>query len=132
MTHAADDDQPADSTAGATPSSPDAIRADIEQTRAELAETVDALGDKLNVKAQAADKADAAKQKVAATAAQARAAAPEPVQHALDSVGAKAGPAAHQLAVTTEPHRGKILAGTGAALLLLLVVRRRRKNRATA
>lgn len=39
----------------------EAIRRDIERTRAELAGTVDALSDKLNVKKQASDKVDVAK-----------------------------------------------------------------------
>jgi MYXO-CTERM domain-containing protein len=112
----------------ATPSDPEAIRADIEQTRAELAETVDALSDKLNVKAQATSKVDAAKHKVADAAGQAKAAAPEPVQHALETVGEKAAPVAHQVAVKTQPHRGKILAGVGAAALVLFAVRRRRQR----
>ncbi len=120
-----------ESSGAATPSDPDAIRADIEQTRAELAQTVDALSDKLNVKAQAAGKVgaakDAAKQKVAGAASQAHAAAPEPVQHVLGSVGEKAGPVAQQVAAKVEPHRGKIIAGAVAALVVVLVVRRRRK-----
>ena len=49
MTHDAPDAQP--------PSDADAVRADIEATRAELAETVDALHQKLDVKARAGDKA---------------------------------------------------------------------------
>ena len=130
MTHAAEPEG-SDASAAATPSDPDAIRADIEQTRAELAQTVDALSDKLNVKAQAGDKAaaakEAARQKVAAAAAQAHAAAPAPVQHALDSVGQKAGPVVHQAAGKIEPYRGKIAAGAVVALIALFVVRRRRR-----
>jgi uncharacterized protein DUF3618 len=114
------------------PSDPEAIRADIEQARTELADTVDALSDKLNVKAQAAGKAtaakEAAKDKVGAAAEQVRAAAPPPVQHALDSVGEKAGPVVQQVAAKTEPHRSKIIAGAAAALVVLVVVRRRRKR----
>jgi MYXO-CTERM domain-containing protein len=112
------------------PTDPDAIRAEIEQTRAELAETVDALASKLDVKGQAADKAEAAKAKVGAKASQAKAAAPEPVQHVMDTVGAKAGPVAHQVNAKVEPHRGKLIAGVGAGLLVLLVLRRRRHSSA--
>src|SRR5829696_4090820 len=47
---------------------PDAIRQDLAQTRAELGETVDAVGDKADVPSRAretvADKADAAKARV--------------------------------------------------------------------
>ncbi|HEV7206307.1 MAG TPA: DUF3618 domain-containing protein [Jatrophihabitans sp.] len=58
MTHAAEPTPPADADA-------DAVRADIEATRAELAQTVDALQDKLNVKARASAKASETAQKVA-------------------------------------------------------------------
>lgn len=118
-------------------SDPDAIRADIEQTRAELAETVDALGAKLNVKAQASDAITSAKQtvtdtvkdKAASAAGSVRNVTPAPVQSALDTVGAKAAPVAHRVAATTEPYRGKVLAGAGIALLVLLIVRKRRSAR---
>jgi cobalamin biosynthesis Mg chelatase CobN len=43
-------------TAPATSNDPDAIRAEIEQTRADLAQTVDALHAKLDVKTRAKDK----------------------------------------------------------------------------
>lgn len=137
MTHADDtsrDDAAADVTANVPaaeqlpPTDPDAIRAEIEETRADLAETMDALGSKLDVKGQAADKATAAKQKVSEKASQARAAAPQPVQSALDSIGEKARPVVHQVAVKAEPHRGKIIAGTGVTVLVLLILRRRRKD----
>ena len=125
------DEQPADESVDAPQSNdPDAIRADIERTRAELAETVDALSAKLDVRAQASDKADAAKAKAGELAGQAKAAAPEPVQHAMDAVGAKAAPLAHQVNVSTEPHRGKIIAGVGAAFVVFVVLRRRRRGAA--
>lgn len=38
---------------GATPQDPDQLRADIERTRAELADTVDALTERLDVKSRA-------------------------------------------------------------------------------
>jgi len=43
-------------TAPSTPSDPEAIRADIERTREDLAQTVDALHAKLDVKTRARDK----------------------------------------------------------------------------
>jgi F0F1-type ATP synthase membrane subunit b/b' len=106
----------------------DAVRADIEATRAELAETVDALHDKLDVKAQASEKVSEAKQKVSEGAARAKAAAPEPVQHALDRVGEKAGPMGRQLSEQAAPHRGKIIAGVVAVAVALFVVRKRRSG----
>jgi len=56
MTHAAEPSPPTDA---------DAVRADIEATRAELAQTVDALQDKMNVKARASAKASELTQRVA-------------------------------------------------------------------
>jgi ElaB/YqjD/DUF883 family membrane-anchored ribosome-binding protein len=49
MTHSPD---------GTTPQSPDALRADIERTRAELADTVDALTARLDVKSRAQARAE--------------------------------------------------------------------------
>jgi len=105
-----------------TPSQADAVRAEIEATRAELAETVDALHDKLDVKARATEKVAEAKVRVSETASRAKAAAPPPVQHALDRVGEKAGPVSQQLA----PHRSKIIAGAAAVAVALFIVRKRR------
>ena len=111
------------------PASVDEIRTDIEQTRAELAKTVDALSDRVNVKARAGDKVGEAKAKVSGAAAQAKAKAPEPVQRALDTVGAKAGPIAHQAAERIRPYRKQILVGVGASTAaLLLILRRKRKT----
>ena len=108
-----------------TPSQAEAVRAEIEATRADLAETVDALHDKLDVKGRATDKVAEAKQKVSEGASRAKAAAPPPVQHALDRVGEKAAPIAHQAA----PHRNKIMAGAAAVAVALLVLRKRRMAR---
>jgi hypothetical protein len=61
--HAANGRHPT-TTTPTTSSDPDAIRADIEQTRADLAETVDALHAKLDVKAQAKAKVAGVKDSV--------------------------------------------------------------------
>ena len=122
------------------PTDADAIRNDIEQTRAELADTVEQVIGKLDVKAQAADKVDSVKSAAtdrvdsvkgaaAEKASQAKAAAPAPVQNALDSIGQKAGPPAHRATEAVAPHRGKIVAGAAGGLLILLIVRRRRRAR---
>jgi hypothetical protein len=60
----------------------EAIKADIEQTRAELASTADALAAKLDVKAQAGRKAQAARARVSTTYRSARRSVTEPVQQA--------------------------------------------------
>ena len=109
--------------------SDDEIRADIEQTRNELAETVDQVIDKLNPKTQVSDKAHAVRDAAAARATQAKEAAPPPVQHVLDSIGQRTAPVAKQVNDATAPHRSKIAAGVAAAVVALLVVRRVRSRR---
>ena len=90
------------------PSDLDAIRTDIEQTRAELV--------------------DAVKQAAVDKASQAKAAAPAPVQSALNSIGDKAGPPAHRAGEAVSPYRNKIIAGVTAGLVVVLIVRRRRRE----
>jgi uncharacterized Zn finger protein (UPF0148 family) len=93
--------------------SPDAIREDIERTRAQLAETVDALNERLNVKHQAHLKADAAK----AAAAEKL----EVAKHtASDSVAA---------AKQYQKQIVSVAAGVAAIASLLLVLRRARNRR---
>ena len=104
----------------------DVVRSDIEQARAELAATVDALSDKLDVKARAGDKVSEAKAKVVEGAARAKQAAPPPVQHALDVAGAKAAPVVSQVAHKAAPHRNKLLAGAVVAAVVLVIARKRR------
>jgi hypothetical protein len=89
MTHAAEPTPPTDA---------ETVRADIEATRAELAQTVDALHHKLDVKAQAAAKVADARMKLNDGVARARA----------------------------NPHRTEIVVGGIVALLAVVIVRRRR------
>jgi hypothetical protein len=100
------------------------VQSDIEQARADLAETVDALAGKLDVKAQASHKVAEAKQKAADTATRMKQSAPPPVQHALDVAGEKGRP----LVQKAEPHRNKIIAGVAVAVVLVLIVRKMRRG----
>lgn len=102
-----------------------AIQADIEQTRAELADTVDALSVKLDVKAQAAQKAHELGERATTKVEQAVAAAPEPVQQALGRAAATARPAVER--ASADPARTAKIAG--AVLVVLLVLRRVRRSR---
>jgi hypothetical protein len=96
------------------------LRAEIQHTRDELANTVAAIADKVNVKARAQEKVSGAKHRVSDVAAQAKNSAPPPVQHALDAVGEKAAPAVQRAA----PYRKQILLGLLGALAVYTVVRR--------
>ena len=109
-------------------SSPAEIKSKIEQDPAEPSDIADHLSDTPNVKSQVGHRVESVKETVSARAAQAKAAAPPQIQHALDKVGEKAGPVAHQINAKTEPHRSKIVAGAVAALAVLLLLRRRRRR----
>jgi ElaB/YqjD/DUF883 family membrane-anchored ribosome-binding protein len=104
----------------------EAVRADIEAARDELAQTVDALHDKLDVKGRASDSVAAAKERIAETAQRAKAAAPQPVQQALDRAGERAAPVVTQTSQQLAPHRGKIIAGAVGLLVVVWILRRRR------
>ena len=84
---------------------PDAIRQDIEQTRAEMSETVEAIGYKADVPSRAkeavSEKVDNVKSKVSDTAARAR----EAVSGTSSRVGA-ATPSAGQVTQTTRRAAG--------------------------
>jgi septal ring factor EnvC (AmiA/AmiB activator) len=110
---------------------PQVLREEIERTREQLGETIEALAAKADVKAQAQQKlsqltarlktaAGQAKQRAAATSASISKATPEPVQRAASTA-----------AVTARRHRGPLAAAAGAAgaavLALLLILRRRRR-----
>lgn len=117
-----------DDAAADRPSGSEEIKADIERTRAELADTVDQVADKLNVKSQVGHKAESIKETASERAAQAKAAAPPTVRHALDTVGEKAGPPAHRANAAVAPYRGKIAAAVAVGAVILLVVRRKRSH----
>jgi hypothetical protein len=71
----------------------DNIKSDIRSTRAELAHTVDALAAKFDVKTQAGARAHDAGQKAIAAFEHAKAATPEPMQHAVGKLESAAAPA---------------------------------------
>lgn len=105
------------------------IREDIDRTRGELADTVDGLAQKMDVKSQAADRLAAAKQRAQVALHRARQSAPEPVGRAADATAAKLGPPARSAAAAVRPHRAKIAAGAGLAAVVALVVRRRHRRK---
>ena len=90
--------------------SPDQLRQEIEQTRAELGDTVEALAAKADVKAQVKDKLDATKEDVkekvttqaAAVKEKVAGAIPEPVKEKVTSGAAQLN---EKVAARTEPLR---------------------------
>jgi hypothetical protein len=106
----------------------DAVRADIAEARAELAATVDALSEKLDVKARAREKVAVARQQTKAVGRRIKGATPEPVQRAMGRVGEKAAPVMHTVSEKTAPHRAKIAAGAAVIVVALVVIVRRRRS----
>jgi UDP-3-O-[3-hydroxymyristoyl] glucosamine N-acyltransferase len=70
--------------------SPDEIEADIAQTRARLADSVDALADKVNVKARAQEKVDDVKTTAQAKVNEVKATAQAKAEEVLATAQAKA------------------------------------------
>lgn len=100
---------------------PDAIAREIEQTRAELADTIDAIADRISPKRAAARGAQAVKAQVSS---------------AKDKVTGDSGPASalggggasgpHELLARTDLPVGPIAALVAVLVAVLIVVRRRR------
>jgi hypothetical protein len=103
----------------------DEIREEIDRTRADLAQTVDALHDKLDVKARAKTKAHDVSASVSTTATKLMQQAPPPVQAALDRSASAIAPAAAK----AQPYRSQIALGAGGAVVVLLIIRRIRRSR---
>lgn len=108
----ASNDQPAPPDTGGQPRSAHEIRADIEQTRQEMGETVEALAAKTDVKAQA-------QERVAAAKAQAQ----ERVETAKTQAQERADAA--RSAVQRNPRRPVMIAGAVAAVVIAVWLLRR-------
>jgi hypothetical protein len=98
---------------GKPPTEPEALRKEIEQTRAELGETVEALAAKADVKARAHEAVDDAKQRA---------------RGAMDSVAYQVGKQREKVASLPAPARMAIAAAV-AGLVVLLIMRRTRRWR---
>lgn len=107
------------------------IRASIEETRSELAETVQALGEKADVKGRIGG---AVNEKTA----ELRARAATLQDSALDAIPDSARPKADAAidsarraanTVTSDPTKKRGVAIAAGAILLILIVRRRRRHR---
>lgn len=117
------------------------IREAIEETRAEIAETMEALGQKADVKGRleeevkgradelktvARSSAGDLKAKLASAQEQARSALPESAYPAADAAAARLREAAS--AVSAGPARSRRLAIAAGVLVMVLMVRRRRRR----
>ena len=112
----------------------DEIEADIAETRDRLAESVDALAAKVDVKAQAKEKVDEAKAQAKEKVGEAKAQAKEKVDEATARAKDKTGQAKEQVVVTSRSLVDRFKAASrpvqiaiGAAplaLLILIIVRR--------
>ncbi|MEU7581696.1 DUF3618 domain-containing protein [Streptomyces sp. NPDC041068] len=124
-----------------TAAGPEELREQVEQTRSELGETIEALAAKADVKARVKDKAAQVRQQTEVKAAEAK----DQAAAKADVVRAKAADVAHQVqdtlpdpvrhqaargARTARDHRTALLvAATTGALVLWLVSRRGRGGR---
>ncbi|MFF4014863.1 DUF3618 domain-containing protein [Streptomyces sp. NPDC001843] len=125
-----------------TASGPEELRAQVEQTRHELGDTVEALAEKADLKDQARQKAAAVKEQTAATAAELTGQAKAKAAEAAHVLQDKTAQAAGQVRARAEqadrmwqerapePVRDNrtVLIAAGAGLLVAcLLLRRRRK-----
>ena len=95
------------------PTEPEELRREIEQTRAELGETVEALAMRADVKARAQDAVDDAKLRA---------------RGALDTVAYQVGKQREKVAALSPPVRVAI-AAAAVGLVALLLIRRLRHRR---
>ena len=139
-------DQPADdgaSNAPSVPDDPEQLRQDIERTREQLGETVEALVAKTDVKAQAKEKASQLTDRLKGTTAQAKqsatangASARDQLQARATVVGGKVRDvtpepvqrAAKHAAARTSPRQAGIAAAAAVAALVGFILLRRRRR----
>lgn len=99
---------------------PSAIREAIEDTREQMAETIQALGQKADVKAQAGAKVDEVRARAAELAARADARVPSQVRPAIDAAAPKLTSGADALR-----RNPKGVAAVAVALFVIMAVRKR-------
>ncbi len=130
---------PITTPSGSTPSDPEELRRDIEETRGELAATINAVAYKADVKARAqdkaqeltaraAEKAQAAKARAQETTQQLRERAPQMAEAAKGRAGEKAQELLGQARGRVQEKPGTVAAAVGALLVVVaLVIRRGRR-----
>ena len=103
---------------------PSQIREAIEDTRAEIAETMEALGQKADVKGRLSEEV---KEKADELKTTARSSLPESAYPAADAAMARVRETASS--VSSDPARTRRLAMAAGAVVTLLLLRRRRRRR---
>lgn len=116
-----------------------ALRSEIEQTRAELGETVELLAQKADVKARAKEKVDETKARAAAAATEVKEKAREKAQHVAESgrelaqelrtqpaVPARRAATRVRTSVQERPKQWAVAAAALLAFATLVVAKRRR------
>lgn len=103
------------------PADPAALRRDIEEVRSEMADTVNALANKLDVKGRVQDKAQELKAQATEKVREVRAQAPEKAKQL-------AGAARQRLQQVVRQRPGAAV-GAAVGALVLLILRRRRSRR---
>jgi predicted HAD superfamily Cof-like phosphohydrolase len=117
------------STHATDPTEPDEIRRDIEQTREQLSETVDALAARLDVKSRANEKVREVRETAAQRAQEARAQAVSSVHQARAQAVGSVNDARTWAQHTWDERPQAVVAGASAiiaAIVVALVARRRR------
>jgi hypothetical protein len=105
-----------------------ALRSDIAQTRAELGATVEALTQRVDVKARAKEKVDEAKQKARESAQHAAASGRELARELRSDPGVPARRAAVRMRTSVRQHPKEwVAAMAGLLAFAALVVRKRRR-----
>ncbi|MFJ4366692.1 DUF3618 domain-containing protein [Streptomyces chartreusis] len=110
-----------------TAASPEELREQVEQTRAELGDTVQALTAKADLKTRAQEKATAVKEQATVKAGELKAKAADLKHQAQDKAPEPVRQKTAQGARVARDNRTLLLAATGAATLVWLACRRRKR-----
>ena len=108
----------------------DAIRAEIERTRQDLSQSVDALSEKLDVKHQAASRMEAVKGAVSEKASQLAHAGSEQTRHVASVAGEAVAPVvekARPIAATAKRNRSRVVLAAGVGVLAVALLRAARR-----
>jgi Protein of unknown function (DUF3618) len=103
---------------------PEQLRQEIEQTREDLSDTIDALKYKTDPREQAKVAAQKATAKTRELGQKVYDKAPPPVANAFDRTKEAVAPKASQAREKARGHEGQVAAAVAAALVLLLLVRK--------